>query len=94
MLDAGALAVQSMPLITTCGHPIGVLSTHWHQRRRPGEQELRLLALVERLTGRYLECEDGEALTNGDRHDDDQDVAERPDLTRTRLVLLFPPSPD
>jgi hypothetical protein len=55
MLDAGAYAVQSMPLIDSSGRLLGVLSTHWHRRRRPGDKELRLLALLERRTTGVLQ---------------------------------------
>ena len=58
--EAGARAVQSMSLFGASGRPLGVLSTHWGHRRRPSDREVQLLALVERLTGRYLECNDGQ----------------------------------
>jgi hypothetical protein len=55
VLDAGARAVQSMPLIGPSGRPLGVFSTHWHRPRRPIDKELRLLGLVERRTACLLE---------------------------------------
>jgi PAS domain S-box-containing protein len=53
--DAGVRAVQSVPLISSTGNPLGVISTHFGERHRPSEQELRLMDLLARQTADYLE---------------------------------------
>ena len=53
--DAGVLAVQAVPLISSTGKPLGVISTHFTERHRPSEQELRLMDLLARQTADYLE---------------------------------------
>ena len=55
MLDAGARAVQSMPLRDSAGQRLGVFSTHWQRPQRPSEKDLRLLALLGRWTAHFLE---------------------------------------
>lgn len=53
--DAGVRAVQAVPLISSTGNPLGVISTHFGERHRPSEQELRLMDLLARQTADYLE---------------------------------------
>ena len=55
MLDANVRAVQSMPLISSAGHVLGVISTHFTNPRRPTEQEIRLMDLLARQAADYLE---------------------------------------
>jgi PAS domain S-box-containing protein len=55
MKDAGVRAVQSTPLVSSAGHVLGVISTHFSNTRRPAEQELRLMDLLARQTADYLE---------------------------------------
>jgi PAS domain S-box-containing protein len=55
MTDAGVRAVQSTPLISSAGHVLGVISTHFSTTRRPSEQELRLMDLLARQAADYLE---------------------------------------
>lgn len=55
MLDAKVRAVQSTPLISSAGHVLGVISTHFVNPRRPTEQEIRLMDLLARQTADYLE---------------------------------------
>ena len=55
MIDAGVRAVQSTPLISSAGHVLGVISTHFSTTRRPSEQELRLMDLLARQAADYLE---------------------------------------
>jgi PAS domain S-box-containing protein len=55
MLDAGVRAVQSMPLVSSAGHALGVISTHFSTTHRPTEQELRLMDLLARQVADYLE---------------------------------------
>lgn len=47
-VGAGYLSAQSTPLITRSGEAIGMVSTHWHEHRRPTERELRFLDLLAR----------------------------------------------
>lgn len=51
MLRAGALAVQSTPLISSAGQFLGVMSTHYHQPRNLRRQELQTL---DKVTERYV----------------------------------------
>jgi signal transduction histidine kinase len=43
--SAGYRAVQSTPLLSSNGEPLGVISTHFRQSHRPSERELRLTDL-------------------------------------------------
>jgi PAS domain S-box-containing protein len=53
--DADVLAVQSLPLISSGGSVLGIISTHFSTEHRPSEQELRLMDLLARQTADYLE---------------------------------------
>jgi PAS domain S-box-containing protein len=55
MRYADVLAVESVPLISSVGKPLGVISTHFRNAHRPSEQELRLMDLLARQTADYLE---------------------------------------
>jgi PAS domain S-box-containing protein len=55
LTDAGVLAVQSSPLISSTGKLLGIISTHFGDRHLPSEQELRLMDLLARQTADYLE---------------------------------------
>ncbi|HEX5883297.1 MAG TPA: ATP-binding protein [Pyrinomonadaceae bacterium] len=55
MCDAGVRAVQSLPLLSSTGNLLGMISTHFSVPHRPSEQELRLLDLLARQTADYLE---------------------------------------
>jgi signal transduction histidine kinase/ActR/RegA family two-component response regulator len=55
LLDAGVRAVQSLPLLSSDGNLLGIVSTHFSQPYRPSEQELRLMDLLARQTADYLE---------------------------------------
>jgi signal transduction histidine kinase/CheY-like chemotaxis protein len=55
MLNANVRAVQSMPLVSSAGQVLGVISTHFSTTRRPSEQELRLMDLLGRQVADYLE---------------------------------------
>ncbi|KAF1045925.1 MAG: hypothetical protein GAK38_02760 [Xylophilus sp.] len=52
---AGLRSAQSTPLVTRRGRPIGMFSTHWHGRHRPGERELRYLDLLARQAADLIE---------------------------------------
>jgi two-component system CheB/CheR fusion protein len=54
-LKAGVRAVQSTPLISRSGRPLGVFSTHYKKPQRPDERALRLLDLLARQTADILE---------------------------------------
>jgi PAS domain S-box-containing protein len=45
---AGVRAVQSTPLVSRSGKPLGMFSTHWRKPGRPDERALRLLDLLAR----------------------------------------------
>jgi PAS domain S-box-containing protein len=55
MLDAGALAVQSTPLISRSGALLGMFSTHYRTPRRPSERALRLLDVLARQAADLIE---------------------------------------
>ena len=55
MLEADVLAVQSVPLMSSSGKVLGIVSTHFRNAHRPTEQELRLMDLLVRQTADYLE---------------------------------------
>lgn len=55
MRDAGVRAVQSLPLLSSSGELLGIISTHFSEPHRPSEQELRLMDLLARQTADYLE---------------------------------------
>src|SRR5262249_31428666 len=60
LLQAGVRAVQSTPLISSAGHLLGMLSTHFGQPHRPGERELRLVDLLARQASDILERKQAE----------------------------------
>src|SRR5690349_9045891 len=55
MHDADVLAVESVPLVSSEGKVLGIISTHFNHAHRPSEQELRLMDLLARQTADYLE---------------------------------------
>src|SRR5215211_7370266 len=55
MREADVLAVQSLPLISSSGKVLGIISTHFSNTHRPSEQELRLMDLLARQTADFLE---------------------------------------
>src|SRR5215218_3761356 len=55
MHEADVVAVQSLPLISSAGKVLGIMSTHFSNTQRPSEQELRLMDLLARQTADYLE---------------------------------------
>jgi len=55
MREANVLAVQSLPLLSSAGTVLGVISTHFNRVHLPTEQELRLMDLLARQTADYLE---------------------------------------
>jgi PAS domain S-box-containing protein len=54
-LRAGVRAVQSTPLLSRSGTPLGVFSTHYKKPQRPDERELRLLDLLARQAAEMIE---------------------------------------
>ena len=55
MRHADVAAVESVPLISSAGKVLGIISTHFANAHRPSEQELRLMDLLARQTADYLE---------------------------------------
>jgi PAS domain S-box-containing protein len=55
MREADVQAVQSLPLLSSTGNVLGIISVHFGHAHRPSEQELRLLDLLARQTADYLE---------------------------------------
>ncbi|WP_437805144.1 GAF domain-containing protein [Sorangium sp. So ce1078] len=60
-VEAGYLSGQSTPLIARSGRVIGMFSTHWRERRRPAERELRFLDLLARQAADLIERHQAEA---------------------------------
>ena len=60
MLDAGARAVQSTPLIDQSGQVLGIFSTHYRTARRPCESELRTLDVLARLAAELIKRKQAE----------------------------------
>ena len=58
---AGVRAVQSTPLVTRSGKPLGMFSTHWRTPGRPDERSLRLLDLLARHAADITERAQNEA---------------------------------
>ncbi len=54
-LEAGVRAVQSTPLLTRSGRPVGVLSTHFRHPHRPDARVLRWLDLLARQAADLIE---------------------------------------
>jgi two-component system CheB/CheR fusion protein len=54
-LKAGVRAIQSTPLISRSGHPLGIFSTHYKKPQRPDERALRLLDILARQASDILE---------------------------------------
>jgi PAS domain S-box-containing protein len=55
VLASGARAVQSTPLFNRSGHLLGMLSTHYKTRRRPGERDLLFIDMLSQQIGDILE---------------------------------------
>jgi GAF domain-containing protein len=55
LLDAGARAVQSTPLIGPSGSLLGAISTHWASPYRPCSKDLSSLDLLVLTTAAWLE---------------------------------------
>ena len=55
LLDAGVRSVQSTPLISRGDELLGMLSTHYRVPGRPSDRELRVLDVIARLTGDFIE---------------------------------------
>ena len=52
---SGIRAVQSTPLIDRTGKLLGVLSTHFHTKHKPSDQQLRLLDLYGQQASNFIE---------------------------------------
>jgi two-component sensor histidine kinase/integral membrane sensor domain MASE1 len=61
-IDAGVRAVTITPLLSSTGKVLGIVSTFFDTPHRPGERELRLMDLLTRQTGDYLERKHGEEI--------------------------------
>ncbi len=91
---AGVRAVQSTPLRSWDGTPIGMISTHWGLPHRPSGQELRRLDLYLRTATDYIErCRTDEALRRevGERYRAETRLRERAEELET--ILRTAPAP-
>jgi hypothetical protein len=57
MERAGALAVQSTPIVSSTGWMLGMLSTHYERPCRPSEHEFAVIDSIVRRTASWLEGE-------------------------------------
>src|SRR5215813_7293384 len=55
LLKAGVRAVQSTPLVSRSGKPLGMFSTHYRKPHSPDERALRLLDLLARQAADIIE---------------------------------------
>jgi PAS domain S-box-containing protein len=61
--QAGVRAVQSTPLVSRSGKPVGIFSTHYRKPTRPDDRSLRMLDLLARQAADIIErTQDEEAL--------------------------------
>jgi PAS domain S-box-containing protein len=63
MLQAGARAVQSTPLVSSTGNILGMISTHFSRPHRLNDRELRFIELLARQVADYLERKRAERAT-------------------------------
>jgi GAF domain-containing protein len=54
-LRAGVRAVQSTPIVSRSGRPLGMFSTHYKEPQRPDERALKLLDLLARQAADIIE---------------------------------------
>ena len=59
-LEAGYRSAQSTPLGTRTGKVLGTVSTHWRERHRPQERELRFLDLLVRQAADLIQQRQGQ----------------------------------
>lgn len=58
---SGIRAVQSTPLVSRSGQPLGMISTHWRRPHRPSEHDLRLFDVLARQAADLIERAQTEA---------------------------------
>jgi len=58
---SGLRAVQSTPLWSRVGHPLGMISTHWHAPHTPPENDFRLFDVLARQAADLIERARAEA---------------------------------
>ncbi|MBL8012864.1 MAG: PAS domain S-box protein, partial [Candidatus Omnitrophica bacterium] len=61
LLDAKVRAVQSTPLVSSVGHLLGMISTHYEAAHCPSDTELRRMDLLARQTADFLERKKAES---------------------------------
>jgi PAS domain S-box-containing protein len=59
---SGIRAVQSTPLCSRVGRPLGMISTHWHAPHTPAENDFRLFDVLARQAADLIERARAEAL--------------------------------
>ena len=65
MLEAGAIAVQSTPLVDSTNRCLGMISTHFRRPHQPSEHQLRRLDLLARQLADFLERKQTEDALRG-----------------------------
>jgi PAS domain S-box-containing protein len=86
MLAAGAKAVQSTPFLTRSGKTLGMFSTHFRSRCRPGDHDLQLMDVLARQATDLIERElaDLELRRNNSKLSRDLDALNRMHELSTR----------
>jgi GAF domain-containing protein len=75
--ETGIRAVQSTPLFSRTGSLVGMISTHWRERHRPSERDLRLFDILCRIAADLIE-----------RKSRDEELRRREERSRTLTQLL------
>ena len=91
MLEADVHAVQSLPLMSSSGKVLGIISTHFGNVHRPSEQELRLMDLLARQTADYLERKkvEGEREQLLEREHDLRETAEEANRLKDEFLAIM-----
>ena len=85
---SGIVAVQTTPLITRGGQIVGMISTHWNQRHRPGDRELGHFDILARQAADLIERRAAEAALERERQRQQTLLAELQHRVRNILAMI------
>ncbi|HLJ22055.1 MAG TPA: ATP-binding protein, partial [Stellaceae bacterium] len=86
LLAAGVRAVHSVPLLSGTGAMLGVISVHYARPYRPSERDMRLLDLLARQAGDYIERREAERALRELNNSLEQKVEARTRALETEMV--------